>query len=284
MKNSLRVIGISIFFLSGFYSVSAKAASTINADTDFNSILNNNVAVYLDIDDYHNITIPAIPAAINETHDTTGISSFGLPKFKESFSTDADTNSDIELRGHEKAVHNTDEFKDIIDPGSADDTRDAAGISSFGLPKYDDSIASGADSDSDAKLDDHEKTGIDADYYQEPAVSRATDDTNGMTGISSFGLPASDAGIANLELLEAENITPASSAGTVSQSVIVNETNPSSIENVSLEKAADLGSKFSKNASNDENGKFVPELEIYAMLLVFLGLMAFTARRRRDII
>lgn len=286
MKNSLHVIGISIVCLCGFYSVSAKTASINSMDTGFHSILNKNVAVYLDIDGYHDITNPAISIAVNEANEMDGFSSFGLPKFKERAMTKADTDSDFISNDQGNANHNADDFQDIIVTEIAEDAGETAGISSFGLPKFKESVSTGAHIDSDAKLNDHGgETSSDGINYQDLALSAETDDAIDMAEISSFGLPDLDERDTNVELLETtENATPASSAVNTSQSVFVNKTNTPSTEIVSFEEAANRGNKFAENSSNDENGVFVPELDIYAMLLVFLGLMAFTARRRRDII
>lgn len=283
MKNSSHVIGISIVCLCGFYSVSAKAASVNSMDTGFNSILNKNVAVYLDIDSYHDIANPAIPIAVNEANDMKGFSSFGLPKFKEHVMTNAATDSDFIPNDQGDADHNTDDFQDIIVTETADNTGEKAEISSFGLPKFKESVTTGVDNDSDAKLSYRDgEASPDGNNYQGLALSAETDDADDMAEISSFGLSNLDGRDINPELPETKNTMPASSAATTSQSVFVDETNTSSTEIVSLEKAAKRSNEFTEDSSDDS--KFVPELEIYAMLLVFLGLMAFTARRRRDII
>jgi hypothetical protein len=183
-----------------------------------------------------------------------------------------------------------DGYHDITNPAisiAVNEANDMDGFSSFGLPKFKESVSTGAHIDTDAKLNDHGgETSSDGINYQDLALSAETDDAIDMAEISSFGLPDLDERDTNVELLETtENATPASSAvNNTSQSVFVNETNTPSTEIVSFEEAANRGNKFAENSSNDENGVFVPELDIYAMLLVFLGLMAFTARRRRDII
>lgn len=288
MKNSLHVIGISIVCLCGFYSVSAKAASVNNMNTGFNSNLNKSVAVYLDIDGYHDIANPAIPIAVNDASDMDGFSSFGLPTFKERVMTNDDTDSDFMSNDEENADHNADDFQDIITTETTDDTGETAEISSFGLPKFKEkSVTTGVDNESDKKLSDRDgEASHDGNNYQDLTLSAETDDAIDMAETSNFGLPNLDDRDSNLELLETtENTTPASSAVNTSQSVFVNETNtPSSTGIVSLEKATNRDNEFTENSSIDENGIFVPELDIYAMLLVFLGLMAFTARRRRDIV
>lgn len=267
MKYSLRMRGISIACLFGFYSVSANALNSNNENTVFNPVLYNDIAVYLDVDDYSGI--PFNPATLNEKNDTAG----------------ADADSDFRLNELEEADRNAGDIQEISVPGVADSISDTAGMSSFGLPKFDKSVTTGVHTHYDLELYEGEKAGLDVNHYQDLTVSGATIDMGNAAGISSFGLPKLGENATNLEPLEVEGTAPTSTAATSSQSAFVNKTESPSPGVVTLERAADAGNKFADdNASNEENGMFVPELEIYAMLLVFLGLMGFTARRRRDIV
>jgi len=169
MKNSLRFAGISIICWLGLVVVSASAATINSVETELDSVLNNNMIVGHNVEDYYNL---AIPADVNDPSDTAGISSADL------------TESDVSFNA--------------------------------------------------------------------------------------------------LESHDTENIAPSSEA-TSSPSTFVNVTESSTTETVPLD-AADTSNKFADNAPRAENSAFVQELELYAALLVCLGLLGFTARRRRDVI
>ena len=98
-----------------------------------------------------------------------------------------------------------------------------------------------------------------------------------VSGIDGFERTEVDESFTTLALLVSENTVPASVV-TSSPSKYTNVTKLSPINIVSLH-ASGTNNEFTDNA---ENSTQVPEYEIYAMLLVCLGLLGFTTRRRRD--
>ena len=168
MKNSLRLVGISVICYFGLSIISANAATINSFEMAPNSALNNNEIIDRDIDDFHSLTVPA----------------------------------------------------------EANDKNDTSGISSAELPKHDESI---------------------------------------MTK----------------ERIDSEN-TVLATVATSSPVAFTKVTQAPLAESASL-RAVGTRDEFADNASNAENSARAQELELYAILLVCLGLLGLTARRRRDI-
>lgn len=280
MNNSLRMMGIYIIWWCVFNIVSASAATVNSESTEFNSILKNNVIVNLDVHDYKDVAIPLIT---NSTGEADGISSFGLPRLEENMTTSVD-NIGYDSKINDNGITDlyADDFQNVTIPAEADVTGEATGISSsFGLPRFEESMTTSVyNTGYDSELNDNGEANLyvdDSKYVIIPEEANVTGKTTGIS--SSFGLPRSDESINPLEPRDTENTTPAS-VTTSTQSAFANAAESPPAETASL----DTANVSSGNASNEGNSLFAPELEIYAILLVCLGLMGFTARRRRDVI
>ena len=106
-------------------------------------------------------------------------------------------------------------------------------------------------------------------------------DANDASGISSAELPKYDKSITTTKLIDSEN-TVLATVATSSPVAFTKVTQAPPTESTSFH-ALDTHNEFADNTSNAENSARAQELELYAILIVCLGLLGLTARRRRDI-
>ena len=121
----------------------------------------------------------------------------------------------------------------------------------------------------------------DIDDFHSLTVPAEVNDTSDASGISSAKLPKHDESIITTELIDSEN-TVLATVATSSPVAFTKVTQAPPTGSASLD-AIGTRNEFTDNASNAENSARAQELELYAVLLVCLGLLGLTARRRRDV-
>ena len=125
------------------------------------------------------------------------------------------------------------------------------------------------------ELDEHtisKDKDVDEYQHEKDKVSR----------INSSGLIVIDEYSTTMESLETNNeILDYEATSNQTAFVNINELTPTSTVPIPI---ANKVNEFSDNSSEAENESFLPEHGVFAMLLVGLGLLGLTARRRRDIL
>ena len=125
--------------------------------------------------------------------------------------------------------------------------------------------------ESNSALNINEIVGHDIDDFHSLTVPAEANDTSDASGISSDELPKHDESIITTELIDSEN-TVLATVATSSAAAFTKLTQAPPTESASLH-AIGTRNEFTDNASNAENSTHVQELELYAVLLVCLGLL-----------
>lgn len=137
------------------------------------------------------------------------------------------------------------------------------------------------ESESNSALNNNEIIDHYVDDFHSFVVPSEPNDMSDAAGISNAELPKYNESITTTELIDSEN-TVLATVETSSPVAFTKVTQASPTESASFH-ALDTHNEFTDNASNAENSARAQELELYAILIVCLGLLGLTARRRRDI-
>lgn len=151
----------------------------------------------------------------------------------------------------------------------------------FGAVSAKAATISSFESESNSALNNNEIIDHYVDDFHSLTAPSEANEMSDAAGTSNAELPKYDESITTTELIDSEN-TALATVATSSPVVYTKATQASPTESASFH-ALDTRNEFTDNASNAENSARAQELELYAILIVCLGLLGLTARRRRDI-
>ena len=147
----------------------------------------------------------------------------------------------------------------------------------FGIISANAATISNVETGPNSALNHNEIAGHDIDSFHSLNNPAEANETSDAAAISSEKLQKFDESIITTKLLNSDN-TVLATVTTSSPSAFTNVIRTAPSETASLHSQG-TGSE----ADNAENSTRAQELELYAILLVCLGLMCLTARRRRDV-